>query len=386
MDSAPRGEQARESPGGFQGGLDPRARPAVQHIPRYVAGDSPERVRRSLGLLSPVKLASNENPLGPSPLAVEALRAASTEVARYPEDDAWTLRQALAARLDVPPEWVAVGAGSSALLKLLAEAYLAPGDGVVYAWPSFILYPVVARLQEAREVAVPLDPEGRHDLDRMAQAAQQARLVVVCNPNNPTGTYVTRRDLERFLDQVPPEALVVLDEAYAEFARDAAGEDYPDGVAWVREGRRVAVLRSFSKVYGLAGLRVGYLVAAPEVVEAVSRVREPFQVSSPAQAAALAALQDQAHVERTLGVVAQGRRTLSQLAARWGLRAYPSVANFVWMDVGRPAEAVAQALLPLGVIVRPGPPGATWIRVSVGTPEEVAKFAEALEAVLKDAG
>jgi histidinol-phosphate aminotransferase len=183
---------------------------------------------------------------------------------------------------------------------------------------------------------------------------------------------------------VPPEALVVLDEAYAEFARDAAGEDYPDGLAWVREGRRVAVLRSFSKVYGLAGLRVGYLVAAPEVVEAVSRVREPFQVSSPAQAAALAALQDQAHVDRTLHVVAHGRSVLQELAARLGLRSYPSVANFVWMDVGRPGEVVAQALLRLGVIVRPGPREATWIRVSVGTREEVARFAEALEAVLGD--
>lgn len=364
--------------------MDPRARPALRHVPRYVAGASAAGVRRSQGREAPVKLASNENPLGPSPLAVEALRGAA-ELHRYPEDDAWPLREALSEGLSVPPEWLAVGAGSSALLKLLAEAYLDPGVLVVYAWPSFPLYPVVARLQEARELAVPLDSHGQHDLDAMARAAEGARLVVVCNPNNPTGTYIPRGELEAFLDRVSPDTLVVLDEAYAEFARHAA-PDYPDGVRWVKEGRRVAVLRSFSKVYGLAGLRVGYLVAAPEVVEAVVRVREPFQVSAPAQAAALAALEDRDHVARSLEVVAQGRRRLQALAARLGVRSYPSVANFVWMDTGRPAVQVAGALLEYGILVRPGPQGTTWLRVSVGTPEEVQRFEEALSHVLQSDG
>jgi len=207
---------------------------------------------------------------------------------------------------------------------------------------------------------------------------------VVCNPNNPTGTYVSAAELEAFLERVPEDVLVVLDEAYAEFARDAA-PDYPDGIRWVREGRRVAVLRSFSKIYGLAGLRVGYLVAPPEVVEAVRRVREPFQIATPAQAAAQAALEDEAHVARTLEVVARGRRFLERLVSELGLRSYPSVANFVWIDVGRPAHQVADALLRRGVIVRPGPAEAMWIRVTVGTAEELEWFRDALVATLGSA-
>lgn len=358
--------------------MDPHARAVLKDIPAYVPG------KRALARVESsrlVHLASNENPLGPSPLALEALARASSQWARYPDDDSGELREALAARHGVPASCVAVGAGSTALLKLLAEAYLDARRKAVYAWPSFPMYPVAARLQEAQEVRVPLDGGGRHDLARMAEAAQGASLVVVCNPNNPTGTYVSEAELAAFLDRVPGDALVVLDEAYAEFAR-AAAADYPDGVRWVREGRRVAVLRSFSKVYGLAGLRVGYLVAPPEVVEAVGRVREPFQVSAPAQAAALAALADESHVARTLHVVAEGRRRLQRLADQLGLPSYPSVANFVWLDVSRPAEQVAAELLRRGVLVRPGPTGTTWVRVSVGISEEINRFEAALRQVL----
>jgi len=364
--------------------LDPRARPALSRLPTYVAGRSPEEVRRTLGLGELVKLASNENPLGPSPRALQALISAAATYGRYPDDDAWALREAIANRLRVPVDWVLVGAGSTALLKLLAEAYLSPQTTIAYAWPSFPLYPLVARLQEAPEIVVPLDEGGRHDLQRLAEASQGARMTVVCNPNNPTGTYVSAAELEAFLERVPEDVLVVLDEAYAEFARDAA-PDYPDGIRWVREGRRVAVLRSFSKIYGLAGLRVGYLVAPPEVVEAVRRVREPFQIATPAQAAAQAALEDEAHVARTLEVVARGRRFLERLVSELGLRSYPSVANFVWIDVGRPAHQVADALLRRGVIVRPGPAEAMWIRVTVGTAEELERFRDALVATLGSA-
>lgn len=363
--------------------MDPHARAVLKDIPAYVSGERfPVRAEGSAPL---VYLASNENPLGPSPLALEASAHASSKWARYPDDDCAELREALAARHGVSAAHVVVGAGSAALLKLLAEAYLDAGRTAVYAWPSFPMYPATARLQEAVEVRVPLDGGGRHDLARMAEAARGASLVMVCNPNNPTGTYVSEAELGAFLDRVPEDALVVLDEAYAEFAR-AAAPDYPDGVRWVRDGRRVAVLHSFSKVYGLAGLRVGYLVAPPEVVEAVVRVREPFQVSSPAQAAALAALGDQNHVARTLQVVAEGRTRLHQLAERLHLRTYPSVANFVWLDVGRPADQVGRDLLRRGVVVRPGPPGATWIRVSVGTPVEVDRFETALRDVIPAGG
>jgi histidinol-phosphate aminotransferase len=363
---------------------DPRARRALERMPAYVAGQNPEAVQRAVGGPPPLKLASNENPLGPSPAALEALARAAGGWARYPDDECTSLREALAARLGVPEACVAVGAGSTALLKLLAEAYLDQTRTVVYAWPSFPMYPVVARLQEAREVQVPLDAQGRHDLDRMAERVAGAQLVVVCNPNNPTGTYVSEAELSAFLERLPEDTLAVVDEAYAEFARHAA-RDYPDGVRWVREGRRLAVLRSFSKVYGLAGLRVGYLVAPPEVVEAVVRVREPFQVSAAAQAAALAALADDAHVARTLAVVAEGRDRLLALAKRLGISTYPSVANFVWMDVGRPAGQVWEALARRGVIVRPGPARATWIRVSVGTAEELDRFEEALAGGLQAA-
>ncbi|MFN3286129.1 MAG: histidinol-phosphate transaminase [bacterium] len=361
--------------------MDPHARAVLKDIPAYVPG---RRAAAPVEGSPQVHLASNENPLGPSPLALEALARASSQWARYPDDECTDLREALAARLGVPTECLAVGAGSSGLLKLLAEAYLEPGRSVVYAWPSFPMYRIVARLQEAQEVPVPLDGHGRHDLARMAEAARRASLVVMCNPNNPTGTYVSGAELAAFLDRMPGDALVVLDEAYAEFAR-AAATDYPDGVRWVREGRRVAVLRSFSKVYGLAGLRVGYLVAPPEVVEAVGRVREPFQVSAPAQAAALAALADEAHVGRTLQVVAEGRQRLQQLAEQLRLPSYPSVANFVWLDVGLPAEQVAAELLRRGVLVRPGPSGTTWVRVSVGTSEELSRFEGALRQVLATA-
>ncbi len=361
--------------------MDPRARAALRRLPAYVAGRSPEEVQRTLGITDLVKLASNENPLGPSPRALEALASAGPTFGRYPDDEAWALRTALAQKLRVPVEWVEVGAGSTALLRLVADAYLNPGDKVAYAWPSFLLYPVVARLREAWEVAVPLDGAGRHDLERLAEAALDARLVIVCNPNNPTGTYVSEAELGAFLDRIPEQVLVVLDEAYGEFARDAA-PDYPDGVRWVREGRRVVVLRTFSKIYGLAGLRVGYFVAPSEVAEAVRRVREPFQVSGAAQVAALAALEDEAHVARTLVLVAEGRRYLEKLAAELGLRSYPSVANFVWLDVGTPAREVADALLRYGVIVRPGPEGTTWIRVSVGTRQELERFGQALASAL----
>lgn len=360
--------------------MDPRARAILRELPAYVSGR-----RHATGVPCDVLLASNENPLGPSPLALEALGRARRRWSRYPEDDCAELRDALAGRLGVPYSCVAVGAGSTALLKLLAEAYLDRHRAVVYAWPSFPYYPVVAHLQEARTVPVPLDPEGRHDFPRMADRAAGASLVVVCNPNNPTGTYLTEAELEAFLDQLPEQALVVVDEAYGEFAR-AAAADYPDGVRWVREGRRVAVLRTFSKVYGLAGLRVGYLVAPAEVVEAVKRVQEPFQVSSPAQAAALAALEDSAHVARTLQVVAEGRQRLQRLARELGLGTYPSVANFVWLDVRRPAEQVAAELMRHGVLVRPGPVGSTWVRVSVGTPEEIGRFEDALRIAVGASG
>jgi histidinol-phosphate aminotransferase len=350
-------------------------------LERYEPGKPIEEVQREAGLRRVVKLASNENPLGPSPAAVAAAHAALGQAHRYPHGPATALRQALAQRLGVETTQVAIGNGSTDLIDLLARAYLGPEDNAIVGEEAFARFRQCVRARNGRARLVPMR-DHTHDLEAMARATDaRTRLLFVANPNNPTGTWNTRAELDQLLGRLSGDVLLVLDEAYCEYADDPR---YPNGVDFVREGAPVAVLRTFSKVYGIAGLRVGYVAAAPEVIEAVDTIREPFNTSSIGQAAALAALEDHGHLRRTLDLNRAERRRVARALAERGLRVLPSLTNFVCVDVGQDGADVWKRLLARGVIVRPLRPYGldTWLRVSIGTAEENDTFLEALDAVL----
>jgi histidinol-phosphate aminotransferase len=356
----------------------------ADHIARlrpYVPGKPIEEVQRELGLTDVIKLASNENPLGPSPRALEALAAAAGGVALYPEGSAPVLRRAVAQATGMPEDTLVFGNGSDEVLHLLALTFLQPGDETVQGDPSFAMYEIYATQCDAVPVLVPLK-NFTHDLDAMADAVtDKTRLVFVANPNNPTGTFVRRDAVVRFLDRIPPRVLVVFDEAYDEYVSDP---DKPDLRPLVLEGRNVVILHTFSKAYGLAGLRVGYGIMRPELAALLNRVRSPFNVSLPAQAAAAAALGDTEHVARTVALNAEGRRYFYGEFERLGLAYVPSEGNFVLVDVGRDARAVFEALQHKGIIVRSahGMGLPRHIRVTTGTMPQNQRFIAALKAVL----
>jgi histidinol-phosphate aminotransferase len=354
-------------------------RPCVRRIEPYVPGLPVEEVERRLGRRA-VKLASNENCLGPSPKALEAAAATlGGGVHLYPDGGSYYLRARLAERHRLPADQIVVGAGTTELIQLVALAMLESGREAVYSAGAFILYSLAVLASGAKGVAVPLDPAERHDLAAMdAALTPRTRLVFIANPNNPTGTYVSEGELARFVARLPEGVLLVLDEAYKEYVTAA---DYPDGVEHVREGRAVIVLRTFSKIYGLAGMRVGYAIGPPEIVDALNRVRSPFNVSSLAQAMALAALDDHDHVKRSLEHNQREVAFLGEGLARRGVPFTPSVGNFLLIDVGRPADGAFEALLQEGVITRPmGAYGfPTRLRVTVGTRGDNERFLAALD-------
>ncbi|MDE3135445.1 MAG: histidinol-phosphate transaminase [Acidobacteriota bacterium] len=357
----------------------PRLPDYLLQIQPYVPGKPIEEVERELGIVA-IKLASNENPLGPSPLAVEAIHAAATRVHLYPDGSTWYLRERLAARLNVPADHLAFGAGSCELILLASHGHLQQGDEGLTSESTFPVYAAGILSTGARLVEVPLEGDAI-DLEGIAGAVTpRTRVIYLANPNNPTGSWFTAGRFDALLAQIPEEILVVLDEAYYEYA-DQPG--YSRSIDLVREGRNVLVLRTFSKVYGLAGLRLGYGIARPEIVAALDRVRHPFNTSSVAQAAALAALDDDAHVRCSLEMNRAGLAQLSRGLAETGVSFLPSVTNFILVDVGD-GKAVSDAMLRLGVVVRPmdwmGIPQS--IRVTVGTAEENRKFLDALARAL----
>jgi histidinol-phosphate aminotransferase len=354
-------------------------RPEVEGLVPYQPGRPIEDVQRELGLDRVVKLASNEGPFGPFPAAVDAMRAAERELNRYPDGGIYRLHEALAARHGVHYEEVAVGAGSDGCIDMLSQAVLGPGDEVVCGWPSFASYPIYAAKQGARVTRVHLRDD-RYDLEAIAAAAgQDTKIVYVCHPNNPTGTMNTRDELDAFFERVPTGPLVVVDQAYFEYIDRP---DYPDAIEeYFKHGRRVLVLRTFSKLYGLAGLRVGYAVGPWDVCAAMAKLRRPFDVTTTAQAAALASLGDAGEVARRRALNAVGLAELDAILRRHGLSpAANPVGNFVFVDLGEDAAPMFERLLERGVIVRPlagfGAPNA--IRISVGTPEEHAFLDDAL--------
>jgi histidinol-phosphate aminotransferase len=357
-------------------------KPAVNDLVPYEPGKPVEEVQRELGLERVVKLASNEGPFGPFPQAREAIERCAGELNRYPDGGAYRLRAALAERLNLRFEEVAVGAGSDGLVDCLSQAMLDSGDEIVCGWPSFPSYAIDARKLGAVPRTVPLE-DGRYDLDALLDAVgPRTKIVYVCLPNNPTGTTNTRAELDAYFERVPEHVLTVLDQAYLEYIEDP---DYPDGVEeYLKRGRRVVVLRTFSKIYGLAGLRVGYGLAPAAVVTAIGKVRRAFDITTPAQEAALASLDSPKELARRRELNAEGRGRLEAILREHGLDPVgPPVANFLFADVGGDSRPFFEQLLREGVIVRPthGFGAPTAIRVTVGTEGEHELFSAALDRV-----
>jgi histidinol-phosphate aminotransferase len=361
----------------------PLVRAAVDALTPYQPGKPIEDVQRELGLDQVVKLASNEGPFPPFPGARAAMEAAAAGLNRYPDGGAYRLHEALAARHGVSLDEVCVGAGADGCLDMLSQALLDPGDEIACGWPSFPSYVIYARKQGATPQLVPLR-DLRYDLDALLDAVTaRTKIVYVCHPNNPTGTMNTRAELDGFFERIPTDVLVVIDQAYFEYVDHP---DYPDAVAeYVRRGRNVVVLRTFSKLYGLAGLRVGYAVGPPAVTTAMAKVRRPFDLSTTAQVAALASLGDAAEIARRSALNTAGRAELVRTLEERGLRPSPgAVGNFLHVELGEDAGPLYERLLGEGVIVRPlhGFGAPTAIRVSVGTPEEHGRLAAALDRAL----
>ncbi len=357
-------------------------KPAVQDLVPYEPGKPVEEVQRELGLERVVKLASNEGPFGPFPAAIEAIERAAPELNRYPDGGAYRLRAALTERFDVRFEEVAVGAGSDGLVDCLSQAILDPGDEIVCGWPSFPSYAIDALKLGAVPKRIPLR-EFRYDLDAMLAAITPlTKIVYLCHPNNPTGTMNTRAELDAYFEQVPEHVLTVLDQAYFEYIDHP---DYPDGIEeYVKTGRRAIVLRTFSKIYGLAGLRVGYGIGPSNVVTAIGKVRRAFDITTPAQEAALASLDSEPELRRRRELNAESRPAIERALREHGFEpAGPAVANFVYAEVGEDSRPLFERLLREGAIVRPthGFGGPDAIRVTAGTPEENEFFAEALGRV-----
>jgi histidinol-phosphate aminotransferase len=351
--------------------------PDIRSLTPYVPGKPIEELQRELGLDRVIKLASNENPIGPSSRALAALAGATDNLHRYPDGGGHRLRQVLAERWKVSSEQIILGNGSDELLGLLARAFLAPGDDAVMADHTFVIYRMEVTAAHGNPIVVPLT-NWTHDLDAMAKAVTpRTRLLFVCNPNNPTGTMVSAEEVERLMASVPNDVVVVFDEAYFEYVRDPR---FPDTIAYVRDGRNVVVLRTFSKIYGLAGLRIGYGITTPEIAGILNRIRPPFNANSLAQRAAAAALGDEEHVARSRSVNAEGMAQVSQGLEALGLTPIPSQTNFLYFDVGRDGRQVFEALLREGIIVRHIE--GTMLRVTIGLADENAAFLQALRKVL----
>ncbi|MCC7220029.1 MAG: histidinol-phosphate transaminase [Candidatus Contendobacter sp.] len=368
----------------------PLAAPGVRTLHPYQPGKPESELRREYGLNDIVKLASNENPLGPSPKALVAVREALTGVARYPDGNGFELKTALSARLNTPIAALTLGNGSNDVLELAARAFLTPEHEAVFSEHAFAVYPIVtqaigatARVAQANPPDHPM-PYGHDPAALLNLINDRTRIMFIANPNNPTGTWLKTAELQALLEAVPEQVMVVVDEAYGEYVEAAA--DCPNALRWLDRFPNLIITRTFSKAYGLAGLRVGYAVSHPQVADLLNRVRQPFNVNSLALAAATAALDDLEHLERSRTLNRAGMQQLQDSCRQWGLSWLPSVGNFLCVDMGRSGQEVFLELLKRGVIARPvdnyGLP--RFLRISIGSQAENARLIEALGAVLKD--
>ncbi len=361
--------------------LEQLALPGVRGLRPYQPGKPAEELERELGIADIVKLASNENPIGAGRLATEVVRAGSAELHRYPDGNGHALRNALARKLELPAAQIVIGNGSNEILELVARAFVSAEHEVVFSQHAFAVYPLVTQAIGARAVVTPARDWG-HDLEAMrAAVSERTRLIFIANPNNPTGSWLPARALEGFIASLPEHVIVVVDEAYCEYVTEA---DYPDASGWIAGFPRLLVTRTFSKIHGLAAVRLGYGLASEAMVELLNRVRQPFNVNALAQLAGIAALHDERHIERSRALNERGMQQLIAGFDRLGLAWIPSVGNFICVACGRDALPVYQALLEEGVIVRPvanyGMP--EHLRVTVGLEAENARFLTALAKVL----
>jgi histidinol-phosphate aminotransferase len=355
----------------------------VSAIQPYVPGKPVEELERELGIRDSVKLASNENPLGPSPLVLKEIindltnTKSSLSLNRYPDGNGYYLKQALSMGLSVSEDEIILGNGSNELIDIAARTFLQPGDEAVMAFPSFVVYPMATQAQGATAIQIPLK-KYTHDLDAMADAiTSSTKIVFIANPNNPTGTMNTKAEFERFMKRIPEGILVVCDEAYCEYVTKP---DYPDSMKYLAQGKDILILRTFSKMYGLAGLRIGYGIGGKDIIGEMNKLRPPFNTSSIAQKAALWALQDENHLRRTREINEQGKTYLYKELDSIGMKYVPTEANFIFMPLEQDAHTLYTILLKQGVIVRPM--GQHEIRVTIGLPEENKRFIDALKKVM----
>ena len=358
------------------------ARKGILKITSYVPGKSIEEVQKEFGPKKWVKLASNENLLGPSPRAIAAIRKELPNIYLYPEGSCTILRKALAEKFTLPEERVVISNGADNLILLIASAFINEGDEAIMADPTFSVYTNVTQIMGGKPVKVKLK-DFTHDLDAMLKKVnRKTKLVFICNPNNPTGTTVPLETFNSFLSRLPERVIVVLDEAYGDFVEDAF---YPNGLDYVRERKQVIVLRTFSKVYGLAGLRVGFALGREDAMDCLYQVRDPFPVHRLGQVAAVAALKDEEHAIKSIQLVYEGKRYLYRELDRMGISYVPSQANFILVDFEKDSEEVFQVLLKEGIIIRPGKMWGypTFARVTIGRMEDNRRFIQALKKILK---
>lgn len=355
--------------------------PGVQQLIPYTPGKPIEELERELGLTRIIKLASNENPLGPGKKALAAIQGCLPQLGLYPDGNGFNLKQALVRKYGVEVNQITLGNGSNEILELVARAFLTPGLEVIFSQHAFAVYPIVTQAVGATAVVAPALNYG-HDLDAMRQrVTDKTRVVFIANPNNPTGTLLTQVEVESFIQGLPETCLCVLDEAYFEFVHQA---DAVDSIAWLKKYPNLIITRTFSKAYGLAGLRIGYSLSSPDMADILNRVRQPFNNNMLALAAAEAALNDDEHLQRTLAVNTEGMQQLTDGFKVLGLEWIPSAGNFISVDLKQPGLPIYEALLRNGVIVRPvaNYEMPNHLRISIGTPAENQTFLEALTTIL----
>lgn len=362
--------------------IEKLARKGILKIASYVPGKSIEEVEKEFGAKKWVKLASNENLLGPSPKAIAAIRKELSKIYLYPEGPCTVLRKALAKKFAISEKMVVISNGADNLILMIANAFVDEGDEVVMAEPTFSVYTNATQIMGGKPIKVKLK-DFAHDLKSMLKKVnRKTKLVFICNPNNPTGTTISLEAFNYFLSRLPKHVIVVLDEAYGDFAEDVF---HPNGLDYIREKRQVIVLRTFSKVYGLAGLRIGYALGREDLVGCLYQVRDPFPVHRLAQVAVVAALKDEDHVIKSIQLVYEGKRYLYKELDKMGLSYVPSQANFIFIDFEKDSEEISQAFLREGIIIRPGKVWGypTSARVTIGRMEDNQKFIKALKKILK---